>query len=189
MALLGILVIVLDLVVDRKGLVLGFAFLGLAAPVAMGLLLLFDLTGSGSENLVPVTSVLSPSLAVDRFSLFFNFLVLAATALVILGSTDYVRRMEGNQGEYFGLILLSATGMMLLVAATELITIYISLELTTSSTFVAPVLPISTKTVRGARPRNGPPIQGRSKPSIRPNTSTALAMEAPVEPMDTSASA
>lgn len=131
MATLGILVIVLDLVVARKSLVLGFAFLGLSAPVAMGLVLLVDLNGSGAANLVPVASVLSPSLAVDRFSLFFNFLVLAATALVILGSTDYVRRMEGNQGEYFGLILLSATGMMLLVAATELITIYISLELTT----------------------------------------------------------
>ena len=131
MATLGILVIVLDLVVARKSLVLGFAFFGLAAPVTMGVLLLLDLNGSGAANLVPVTSVLSPSLAVDRFSLFFNFLVLAATALVILGSTDYVRRLEGIQGEYFGLILLSATGMMLLVAATELITIYISLELTT----------------------------------------------------------
>jgi NADH-quinone oxidoreductase subunit N len=49
----------------------------------------------------------------------------------VLASTDYVGRMERNQGEYFGLILLSATGMMLLVGATELITIFISLELTT----------------------------------------------------------
>jgi NADH-quinone oxidoreductase subunit N len=39
--------------------------------------------------------------------------------------------MERFQGEYYGLILFSATGMMLLASATELITIYISLELTT----------------------------------------------------------
>jgi NADH-quinone oxidoreductase subunit N len=131
MAGLGILVILLDLVVGRKGILVGFAFLGLLVPAALGIAQVFDLNRSGLNNLVPDASVLSQSLAVDYFSLFFNFLVLAATGLVILASVDYVRRMERNQGEYFGLILLSATGMMLLVAAIELITIYISLELTT----------------------------------------------------------
>ena len=130
MAALGILVILLDLVTARKGWVQGLALVGLAAPTGLALLLLFDLNGSGRSNAVPDSSVLIQSLAVDRFSLFFNFLVLAATALVVLASTDYVRRMDRNQGEYFGLILLSATGMLLLPAATELITIYISLELT-----------------------------------------------------------
>ena len=131
MAALGILVILFDLVVTRKNWVQGFAFVGLAAPMALALLLIFDLNSSGLSNLVPDHSVLFQSLAVDRFSLFFNFLVLAATALVILASTDYVRRMDRNQGEYFGLLLLSATGMLLLPAATELVTIYVSLELTT----------------------------------------------------------
>lgn len=131
LAALGILVILLDLVTDRKGWVQGLALVGLAAPAGLSLLLLLDLIGTGGANAVPERSVLYPSLAVDRFALFFNFLVLAATALVILASTDYVRRMDRNQGEYFGLILLSATGMLLLPAATELITIYIALELTT----------------------------------------------------------
>ena len=58
-------------------------------------------------------------------------LILAAAALVILASSDYLRRLERLQGEYFALILLSATGMMLLPAAVELIAIYLSLELTT----------------------------------------------------------
>jgi NADH-quinone oxidoreductase subunit N len=131
MAGLGILVILLDLVVGRKSILVGFAFLGLLAPAVLGVVQAFDLNRSGLNNLVPDSSILSQSLAVDYFSLFFNFLVLAATGLVVLASVDYVNRMERNRGEYFGLILLSATGMMLLVAATELITIYISLELTT----------------------------------------------------------
>jgi NADH-quinone oxidoreductase subunit N len=131
LAVLGILVILLDLVTDRKGWVQGLALVGLAAPAGLAFLLLFDLIASGGTNVVPDHSVLFRSLAVDRFALFFNFLVLAATALVLLASTDYVRRMDRNQGEYFGLILLSATGMLLLPAATELITIYIALELTT----------------------------------------------------------
>ena len=50
---------------------------------------------------------------------------------MVLASTEYVRMMPRFQGEYFGLLLFSATGMMLLAAATELITIYVALELTT----------------------------------------------------------
>lgn len=135
MAGLGILVILLDLVLPRKGLLPYFAFLGLLAPLGLSIVQILDINGALAgpvlDDLVPAASVLSHGLAVDRFSLFFNFLVLAATGLVILASVDYVRRMERYQGEYFGLILLSATGLMLMVGATDLITIYISLELTT----------------------------------------------------------
>ena len=133
----AVLVILLDLVIQRKTVLPLVAFLGLLAPLAFSLVQAFDLENQlslvrGADQLFSGTdSVLLGSLSVDRFALFFNFLVLGATGLVILASTDYVRRMERYQGEYYGLILFSATGMMLLAAATELITIYISLELTT----------------------------------------------------------
>ena len=134
---IAILVILLDLVVKRKGLLPAFALLGLLAPLALSLVQAFDLEDSvsllrGADPLsTSQASILLGSLSVDRFALFFNFLVLAAAGLVVLASTDYVKRMERFQGEYYGLILFSATGMMLLAAATELITIYIALELAT----------------------------------------------------------
>ncbi len=137
MAGAALLVILLDLVVTRKGLLPIFAFLGLIAPLTLSLIQAFDLDDSlnlvkGSELLATSDpSVLLNSLSVDRFALFFNFLVLAAAGLVIMASTDYVRQMDRYQGEYYGLILFSATGMMLLAAATELITIYIAVELST----------------------------------------------------------
>ena len=133
----AILVILLDLVIQRKAMLPVLAFLGLLVPLAFSLVQAFDLDNQlnlvrGAEPLFSgADSVLLGSLSVDRFALFFNFLVLAATGLVILSSTDYTRQMERFRGEYYGLILFSATGMMLLAAATELITIYISLELTT----------------------------------------------------------
>ena len=133
----ALLVILLDLVVTKKGLLPIFAILGLLAPLALTLIQAFDLNDSlnlvkGSELLATSEpSVLLGSLSVDRFAIFFNFLVLAAAALVIMSSTDYLRQMNQYQGEYYGLILFSATGMMLLSAATELITIYIAVELTT----------------------------------------------------------
>ena len=137
MAGAGILVILLDMVFRRKDILPVAAFVGLLAPFGFSLLQAFDL--SNQLDLVQGTdpwgagevSILAGSLSVDRFALFFNFLVLAATGLVVLSSGDYVKRMERFRGEYYGLVLLSATGMMLLAAATELVTIYISLELAT----------------------------------------------------------
>ena len=109
----------------------GLSFLGLAAPAALSALQVVELANSGAGELTAEGSVVLYTLSIDRFSLFFNFLILAATGLVVLVSHDYVRRIQRLQGEFFGLMLLSATGMMLLVAADELITIYIALELTT----------------------------------------------------------
>ena len=130
----GILVILLDLVFQRKGFLPYAAVAGLLVSLALLVIQSVDL--AGAVNLVDETEsgaagVLAGSLAVDRFSLFFNYLVLAALGLVTLSSVDYVMRIERFRGEYFGLLLFSATGMMLLASATELITIYISLELTT----------------------------------------------------------
>ncbi len=136
MAGAAILVIVLDLVSSKKALLPAAAVLALMAPLALTLIQLFDL--GESSNLLANTasagataSVLLGSLSVDRFALYFNFLIIAATGLVVLASADYVGQMDRFRGEYFGLILFSATGMMLLAGATELITIYISLELAT----------------------------------------------------------
>ncbi len=156
MAGLGILVILLDLATGRKGWLAALALFGLAVPLALTLLQLYafggftgghlvgdlvfinstsptdlsSISGLGS-SLTPADSILASSLSIDRFGLFFNLLVLAAAALVILASVDYVKGLNRLQGEFYGLMLLSASGMMLLTSATELISIYVSLELTT----------------------------------------------------------
>ena len=137
MAGAAILVILIDLALPKKKLLPYLAFAALAAPFVMSLIQLYDLGGSTSllkgteEFSTEAPSVLLSALSVDRFALFFNFLIIGCVALVVLASTEYVQSIERFQGEYFGLILFAATGMMMLGAATELITIYVSLELTT----------------------------------------------------------
>ena len=131
LAALGIFVILLDSVVPRRTPVQALAFAGLAVPAFFVVVQLVDLDRSAVANLVGDGSVLASTLSVDRFSSFFSLVVLACAAVVILGSTDYLQFIDRNHGEFFGLILLSAAGMMLMVAATELITIYVALELTT----------------------------------------------------------
>lgn len=137
MAGAALLVIIFDLLLPRRmnGLLPYLAFLALAGPFVLSLVQFYDL--GQASNLVRdgessgEASILLGSLSVDRFALFFNFLVTGAAALVVLASTEYVKLMPRFRGEYFGLLLFSATGMMLLAAATELITIYVALELTT----------------------------------------------------------
>lgn len=131
LAALALLVIVVDLLTRRTGLLVGVSFVGLAAPAALSAWQMAELSTGGRSELTAESSVVLYTLSIDRFALFFNFLILAAAGLVILVSCDYVRRMQRLQGEFFALLLLSATGMMLLVAADELITMYIALELTT----------------------------------------------------------
>ena len=123
----GLLIIALDLFVKRKGLLGLLSALGLLVPLALSIWLWMDVAVEPDKELVGIFG----TLVVDRFALFFKFLVLGVAAVVVLGSSDYARHMKENQGEYYGLVLFSATGMMLLAATEELIAIYVALELTT----------------------------------------------------------
>ena len=79
-----------------------------------------------------ITDAVFDTFEADRFSLFFKFILLVVTAGTILASVKYISndRVKAYGGEFLSLILLSVTGMMVLVSATELITIYVALELT-----------------------------------------------------------
>ena len=123
---LATLLVLVDLVVGRKAILPALAVAGLAIPLGLSIALWFDLTGDGAT----ATQGIFGTLVVDKFSLFFKFLFVGVAALIILVSTDYARRFQRFQAEYYALVLFSTSGMMLLASTMELITIYISLELT-----------------------------------------------------------
>ena len=127
LAALAAALLMLDLVVPRKGPLVLLALLGLAVPLAFSIALWRDLDTAG---VVENADILADTLAVDRFALFFKFLFLGVAAAVILVSSDYARRFRRFQIEFYALVLFSVTGMMLLASAVELITLYIALELT-----------------------------------------------------------
>ena len=128
LALAGVagVVILLDLLVTQKRVLTVVALVGLVAPTALAVVLWGDVHNEPTSAMTGVFG----TLVVDKFALFFKFLVIAIVALLILGSADYVRRFQHYQGEFYALVLFSACGMMLLAATTELVSIYISLELT-----------------------------------------------------------
>jgi NADH-quinone oxidoreductase subunit N len=125
LAAFAILVILLDLFIQRKGWLVVVSIAGIM--VAAG----FTIAMWGSHS----QAIFSNMLAVDNFALFFKLLFLVIAALVILASVDYVSKFSRFQGEYYALVLLSALGMMLMAATAELISIYIALELASISLY------------------------------------------------------
>ncbi len=67
-------------------------------------------------------------LTFDRFGLFFKVLILAACAVTILFSLKFVGTSPYPGGEYYGLILFSAVGMLFMASGIHLASIYIALE-------------------------------------------------------------
>ncbi|SVA61473.1 uncharacterized protein METZ01_LOCUS114327, partial [marine metagenome] len=103
------------------------AFLGLFLPIILSVCLWYDVSNEIGGELTGIKG----ALIVDKFSIYFKLIVLGALGLVVLTSTDYLDRVRDQSGEFLPLLIFSATGMMFLVSASELITIYVSLELTT----------------------------------------------------------
>ena len=129
LALVGLacLVIAIDLVVQRKDWLPIFSAIGLLVPLALTFALWADPRGLVAEDPAGPFG----TLLVDRYALFFKALVLVSLGLVVLMSSDYAKRLGRFQGEYYALLMFAGSGMMLLAATTELISIYIALELAT----------------------------------------------------------
>jgi NADH-quinone oxidoreductase subunit N len=74
--------------------------------------------------------------AVDGFSVFARVVILAATALGMLASQGYLRREEVEGPEYHALVLLSASGMLLMTSANDLIVVFLALEILSIALYV-----------------------------------------------------
>jgi NADH-quinone oxidoreductase subunit N len=125
MAGVAIAIVFADFFIADKRALTYMAAAGLAVPLLFSLNLWFNWFGDTSAQ-----TALFGSLSADRFALFFQFLLLGITAAVIVASVKYVERLRGFEGEFLALVLFAVTGMLVLVSARELISIYVALELT-----------------------------------------------------------
>ncbi len=77
----------------------------------------------------------SGTYSLDTFSIFFKFIFIGVAGLVVLASAGSVRKLR-YQGEFWALLLLATSGMMLLAGARDLIMIFVALELTSISQYI-----------------------------------------------------
>src|SRR5437763_14065330 len=76
------------------------------------------------------------SFVVDGFARFLKLLALAGSAAAIVMSSNYLAVEKRVTFEYSILILLSSTGMMMLISAADLIALYLGLELMSLALYV-----------------------------------------------------
>ncbi len=129
LALFGCAVLLFDLFVfphprQRKWLilflVLGLVFTGIALWRQHSFL---------SDNRLSEITAFNGTLTVDGFALFFNWVFLAVSLLVAIVSYRYLEIEGEHHGEYYGLILIAQCGMYFLATGTDLVTVFIGLEL------------------------------------------------------------
>jgi NADH-quinone oxidoreductase subunit N len=129
--LTALLVMMVDLFLrkEQKG---RLAWLALAGVLVAAGLSYYIRNGRGTGSDLELQGML----AADGYALFLNLVILTAAALAILVSVDYTRRLGLAQGEYYTLLLLSTTGMMLMAAAINLMAIFLALEILSVALYV-----------------------------------------------------
>jgi len=84
-------------------------------------------------------------LSLDNLALCLTLFFCLAGAFVILLSLKYIRQQEANHGEIFALLLLALSGLMIMTSSSDLLVIFLGLE----------VLSVSSYALAGLRRRDG----------------------------------
>ena len=82
----------------------------------------------------------------DNFTLFINLILCVVGVLTMLFSTEVVEREGLPPGEFYALTLFGLSGMMLMAAATDLLVIFLALEVLSLSVYVLTGLRRSSST-------------------------------------------
>jgi NADH-quinone oxidoreductase subunit N len=80
--------------------------------------------------------ILAGMFVLDGFALYWKVLFLVATAVTVFLSARFIEEGGYRAGEYYSLLLLATTGMMLMVSGFNLLSIWISLELMALSSYI-----------------------------------------------------
>jgi NADH-quinone oxidoreductase subunit N len=116
----GVLVLLLDLVPPRRSKehLGGVALAGIVAA----LLAAIAQWGRGAR-------AFRDMVLLDDYALFLHVVICYAAALAVLLSLDYLRRNGIESGEYYALVLMSTSGMLLLASAGDLLVVFLGIEL------------------------------------------------------------
>ena len=101
--------------------------LGSFVVLAMGAVVALALWFVGPDKLTGAEAA-APYLIVDRFTLFFEFVLCLGGGLACLMAGGYLPEHRLDRGEYYPLLIFSTLGAMILVSAGDLLSLFIGLE-------------------------------------------------------------
>lgn len=129
LTLTGVLVMLLEPVIDVKASRKPLGFLAISGTLAA-------IAATGYQLQLPAGTAFFGSVQSDAFSAFFHFVICGIVLVTLLVSLDYFEGHTTYVGEYYALILFGAVGMMLMTSSVELLMIFISLEISSISTYI-----------------------------------------------------
>jgi NADH-quinone oxidoreductase subunit N len=120
-ALLGVFVLVTGLILpsNKKSIIGYISAAGLTAILA------FSFLYTPEEG----ASFLNGIYANDSISTYFKQIFIIAATLVTLMASSYVKNLIEGRSEFFTIIIFATLGMMIMSSATDLVTLYVGLEL------------------------------------------------------------
>ncbi len=107
---------------ESTGVALGTAMTLFAGAVASLAVWLY-----GPENL-PAVQTLAPYFVMDRFTLFFTMVLCAGGGISALLAGGYLPEHKLERGEFYPLLTFSVVGAIALVAAADLLSLFVALE-------------------------------------------------------------
>ena len=128
MTAVGTLILVLQVLMPEKK---PKSSLGHLSLVALAVAVWATVYANGFQG-----TAFSGMLIIDGYATFFRALVIGVGILSVLCAYQYLNREHANQGEYYALVLFSVVGQCVMVAANELIMIFIGLEISSIATYV-----------------------------------------------------
>jgi len=128
---LGLVLMLADLFVpaERR------RFIGYAAIVALGVLLVTSLSGNGSCG--QFGTAFGGMFVNDALSLFFKQLFIVAAILVLFMAAEFSDKLAaGSVAEYYSLILFALAGMLFAASSNDFTMLFVSIELITITFYV-----------------------------------------------------
>jgi NADH-quinone oxidoreductase subunit N len=116
----AVILVLVDLWIPKKskGITAALAVVGMAVALLL-CLRQFSTPEAAFNGLVQV----------DGFAVFLDVIFLGSGIISIGLAFDYLRRMNIERGEYYSLIMISTSGMLLMTYAEDLIVVFLALEL------------------------------------------------------------
>ena len=112
-----------------------------AVHVAHALIALGGLAGAAAYSIWLWTwdgppTVLGNMVAADRFGVFIRLVLIGVAAVAVHLSYHYLERADEAKGEYYPLLLFATAGMTLIASASDLIVVFLALEILSLSLYL-----------------------------------------------------
>ncbi|MFP4320914.1 MAG: NADH-quinone oxidoreductase subunit N [Anaerolineales bacterium] len=120
----GALLLVADRFIKNKFYTATYALVGVLVSLVLALIQAGEVFDIGDPGLAFMDMFVA-----DKFTYVVNVVVLTAAAIGILASYDYLERTNLDRGEYYILLIYTAVGAMLMGSSSNLVMIFIALEL------------------------------------------------------------